>query len=74
MQHPKPAGLARANVAGKEPDDGLVDDVLDEALITEDGFDTLTGSSGGDWFIIGDGDKITDFKKIDKDGDLVTVL
>ncbi len=60
--------------ADKEPDDGLVDDVLDEALITEDSFDMLTGSSGSDWFIISDGDKITDFKKIEKDGDLVTVL
>ena len=51
-----------------------VEQVLSEALITEDGFDMLTGSSGSDWFIISDADKITDFKKIQKDGDLVTVV
>ena len=34
----------------------------------------LTGSSGADWFIIGDGDLIPDFKKVTIDGDLVTTL
>lgn len=49
------------------------DDVLDEAAI-DASFDMLTGGSGADWFIIGDGDRITDLKKLNKDGDVVTVL
>jgi len=49
-------------------------DALDESLITDDDFDLLTGSSGADWFIISSGDKVTDLKQQNKDGDLVTVL
>ncbi len=46
-------------------------DVVDEAL------DQLTGSSGADWFIIGNSDKITDLSKCSTkgaDGDVVTKL
>lgn len=50
-----------------------VDDILDEAVI-DDNVDQLTGSSGADWFIISSGDKVTDFKVQNKDGDLVTVV
>jgi Ca2+-binding RTX toxin-like protein len=32
----------------------------------------LTGSSGADWFIVNQFDKITDFNAQKKDGDLVT--
>ena len=53
-------------------DAAAVDEVLDEALIDND-LDMLTGSSGSDWFIIGTGDKVTDFKKQNTDGDLITV-
>ena len=52
---------------------GLDDGVLDETSI-ESGFDMLTGNSGSDWFIINLDDKITDFKKNNKDGDLVTTV
>ena len=56
-------------VDGREEDDGTFGDVLDETLITDGDFDKLTGSSGADLFIIGEGDKITDLKKAIKDGD-----
>ena len=59
--------------ANKEPDDGLAENVLDETL-GEEGFDMLTGSSGSDWFIVSEDDKITDFKKQNKDGDVVTTI
>ena len=58
---------------GEQEDEGLVDDVLEETAI-EAGFDMLTGSSGRDWFISSSDDKITDFKSLDKDGDVVTIL
>jgi len=58
--------------ANKTTDEELSDNVLDESSI-ESGFDMLTGSSGSDWFIINLSDKITDFKKNNKDGDLVTL-
>lgn len=57
--------------ACKTADTSIAEDVLDE---TTDGFDILTGSSGADWFIVSSGDKITDFKKQNKDGDLVTTI
>lgn len=57
-------------VDGREDDDGSSDDILDETLATD--IDKLASSSGADWFIISQGDKITDFKQILKDGDLVT--
>ena len=47
--------------------------MLDEGILDEN-YDMLTGSSGADWFIISDGDKITDFKKVNKDGDVVTTV
>jgi Ca2+-binding RTX toxin-like protein len=37
-------------------------------------YDMLTGSSGADWFIINQGDKVTDFKSDNKQGDFLTVL
>ena len=58
--------------ANRAPDQAFAEEVLDETL--SDTGDKLTGSSGADWFIIGNGDKITDFKKNNNsDGDLVTV-
>jgi Ca2+-binding RTX toxin-like protein len=56
---------------GRIVDEGLDDHVLDETSI-ETGVDMLTGSSGADWFIVNQYDKITDFKEQKKDGDLVT--
>ena len=50
-----------------------VDDILDEAVGDED-YDLLTGSSGADWFILSQGDRVTDFKIQNKDGDVVTVI
>jgi len=50
-----------------------VDDILDEEIIDAN-FDQRTGSSGADWFIIGQGDRITDFKIRNNDGDVVTIL
>ena len=60
-------------VDDRVPDAELEDGVLDETL-GDDGFDMLTGSSGSDWFIISDDDKVTDLKKKNNDGDLVTIL
>lgn len=59
--------------AGQIAEDIEADELIDEALLDYD-YDMLTGSSGSDWFIIGDGDKITDIKKMEKDGDLVTIV
>jgi Ca2+-binding RTX toxin-like protein len=59
-------------VGNRTLDPDAVDEVLDETLIDDD-LDMLTGSSGSDWFIIGGGDKVTDFKKQSTDGDLVTI-
>ena len=59
--------------ADKAPSEELVDDVLDESWL-EAGFDMLTGSSGSDWFIINLEDKVTDFKKMNKDEDLITYV
>ncbi len=50
-----------------------VDDLLDEAVGDED-YDLLTGSSGADWFILSQGDRVTDFKIQNKDGDVVTII
>ena len=57
----------------KDPDEGSVEEILDEGVVDE-GYDMLTGSSGSDWFIISDGDKITDFKKVNEDGDVVSYV
>jgi VCBS repeat-containing protein len=54
-------------------DEALADDVLDEVL-AGCGFDRLTGSSGADWFIVSDDDRITDFKCHKKDDDMVTYV
>jgi Ca2+-binding RTX toxin-like protein len=59
--------------ADKAPSEELVDEVLDESLLAA-GFDLLTGSSGSDCFIINLEDKITDFKKVNKDEDLITYV
>jgi Ca2+-binding RTX toxin-like protein len=53
--------------------DEETEEVLDETVIDAD-FDQLTGSSGADWFIISSGDKVTDFKVNNKDGDAVTLI
>jgi len=63
--------ISAAWAADKTPDDGLADGAADDT-IGQDSFDKLTGSSGSDWFIISEDDKITDFKTQKKDGDLVT--
>jgi hypothetical protein len=66
--------IAAAWAANKAQDNGLVDAVLDEALITGS-FDQLTGSSGSDWFIVSKDDKLTDFKGLNnKEGDVVTTV
>jgi hypothetical protein len=53
------------------PYDAGGDDALDATAITDDDADLLTGSSGADLFFIDFGDKITDFKFTNKDGDQV---
>lgn len=60
-------------VADKTSSVELVDEVLDEALLAA-GMDLLTGSSGSDWFIINQEDKVTDFKKMNKDEDMITYV
>lgn len=63
---------ARISPGSKRADE-TVDHVLDETLV-DTNFDQLTGGSGADWFIIGQGDKVTDFKIQNKEGDLVTIV
>ena len=58
---------------GREDDEGIAADVLDETLITDEDYDMLTGSSGADLFIVDSGDKITDLKKALKDGDEIRI-
>jgi Ca2+-binding RTX toxin-like protein len=58
----------------KQPDDPTGEDILDETLVTDFSYDMLTGASGADWFIISQGDKVTDFKIVNKDGDVVTYV
>lgn len=53
-------------------DDGASDDILDETVVGDTEYDKLTGSAGHDWFILSADDKITDLKKVNKDGDVVT--
>jgi len=50
------------------PDDGGSDD----SAVVESDVDKLTGSAGADWFIVGEGDLITDLKLNRNTGDLVT--
>jgi Ca2+-binding RTX toxin-like protein len=47
-------------VANKTPDSGTTNDILDETVTLDDDYDQLTGSSGADWFIVSQSDKITD--------------
>ncbi len=54
--------------------DGGSEDVLDEALITDTSIDQLTGSSGADLFFISLGDKVTDLKFKNTDGDWVVYV
>ena len=56
------------------PSRQIIDDVLDETLITDVDLDMLTGSSGADLFIVNNGDKITDLKKAIKDGDEIRTV
>jgi Ca2+-binding RTX toxin-like protein len=65
--------IGRAWAKSQAVDAAFDDDVLDETLAAG-GFDMLTGSAGADWFIIGEGDKITDLQGNKKDGDVVTVV
>ena len=65
--------MRRNSTSATKTAEETVDDILDEAVI-DDNVDQLTGSSGADWFIISSGDKVTDFKVQNKDGDLVTVV
>jgi Ca2+-binding RTX toxin-like protein len=44
----------------------------DESVLMGSDFDKLTGSSGADWFIIGQNDIVTDFRPERNTGDLVT--
>jgi uncharacterized delta-60 repeat protein len=58
--------------AGQIADDTEADGLVDDSILDDD-FDKLTGSSGADWFIVGEGDRITDWKwRRSRDGDLVT--
>jgi hypothetical protein len=51
------------------------DPTLDDEVVTDEDFDMLTGAAGADWFIISQGDKITDLSKtIARDGDLVSYV
>jgi hypothetical protein len=48
------------------------DSDLEESVLIESDYDKLTGSSGADWFIVGQNYVITDFKPQKNNGDLVT--
>lgn len=63
--------IAQQWAANRTEDSSTSDDVLDEVF---SGFDTLTGSSGADWFIATLNDKVTDFKKQNKEGDVLTLV
>jgi Ca2+-binding RTX toxin-like protein len=63
--------IARQWALNRTADSSTADDVIDEVLA---GFDSLTGGSGADWFIVSLDDKVTDFKKQNKDGDVLTIV
>jgi Ca2+-binding RTX toxin-like protein len=63
--------IAQQWAANRTVDNSAADNELDEAF---GGFDSLTGSSGADWFIVSVSDKVTDFKKNNKDGDVLTLV
>jgi Ca2+-binding RTX toxin-like protein len=63
--------IAQQWAANRTADNSTSNDVIDEVL---SGFDMLTGSSGADWFIATLNDKVTDFKKNNKDGDVLTLV
>jgi autotransporter-associated beta strand protein len=63
--------IAQQWAANRTDDGSTSDDVLDEVF---GGFDSLTGSSGADWFIVSVNDKVTDFKKNNNDGDVLTLV
>jgi hypothetical protein len=63
--------IAQQWAANRTVDNSTADDELDEAF---GGLDSLTGSSGADWFIVSVNDKVTDFKKNNKDGDVLTLV
>jgi hypothetical protein len=66
--------IAQQWAANRTVDNSTADDVLDEVF---GGFDSLTGASGADWFIVfivSLNDKVTDFKKNNKDGDVLTLV
>jgi Ca2+-binding RTX toxin-like protein len=63
--------IAQQWAANRTVDNSTADDELDEAF---GGLDSLTGSSGADWFIVSVNDKVTDFKKNNKDGDVLTMV
>jgi ELWxxDGT repeat protein len=63
--------IAQQWAANRTADNSTSEDEVDEVF---DGFDILTGSSGADWFIVSLNDKVTDFKKQNKEGDLLTTV
>jgi Ca2+-binding RTX toxin-like protein len=63
--------IAQQWAIDRTADDDFADDVFDELA---EGLDKLTGSSGADWFIVSLNDKVTDFKKNNKDGDVLTLV
>ena len=63
--------IAQEWAANRTEDNSTSGEVIDEVL---GGFDMLTGSSGADWFIATLNDKVTDFKKQNKDGDVLTTV
>jgi Ca2+-binding RTX toxin-like protein len=63
--------IAQQWAANRTVDNSTADDELDEAF---GGLDSLTGSSGADWLIVSVNDKVTDFKKNNKDGDVLTMV
>jgi Ca2+-binding RTX toxin-like protein len=50
------------------------DDTLNQATVSDNNADQLTGASGADLFFISLGDKITDLKAKNSDGDVVVTV
>ena len=63
--------IAQQWAANRTADNPTGTEAIDDAL---SGFDMLTGSSGADWFLATLNDKVTDFKKQNKDGDVLTIV
>jgi Ca2+-binding RTX toxin-like protein len=63
--------IAQQWAANRIEDNSTSGEAIDEVL---SGFDMLTGSSGADWFMATLNDKVTDFKKQNKEGDVLTLV